>query len=104
MQGNYMIELKINGEIEQTRSGGIGGNMGIPLKFIVNKDQPGTYKVDINGQKSYFTIVDNGENSRTDSSNTVPLIGFIVCAISVIIISILLIYRLRANYRAIPKT
>jgi hypothetical protein len=91
IQGTYTAELKINDEIVQTKSGDIGGNMGTPLKFTVYKDQPGTYEVDINGTKAYFTIVD--EANTSNFLMNIPLICFILCALGVITVSILLVLR-----------
>ncbi|MFC1846093.1 choice-of-anchor U domain-containing protein [Chloroflexota bacterium] len=92
--GTYTADLKINGEVMQTRSGDIGANMGIPLKFTVYQDQPGTYTVDINGQKSFFTIVGQA-NSRGDSvtNPNIFVYLFVITLIFVILISAILATR-----------
>ena len=65
--GSYKVELKIADEVVETREGTVSGNKAIPLEFTVYKDEPGTYEVDINGQKSFFTIV--GESSKDDTAS-----------------------------------
>jgi hypothetical protein len=94
--GSYTAILKVNGQVEETRTGRIGGRAAVPLKFEVLRDKPGTYNVDINGQSTYFTITD--EQSRTDSSKTIPLIGFFLCSIGIIVVSALLLRRMRTRY------
>jgi hypothetical protein len=63
----------------------------VPLKFEVLRDKPGTYNVDINGLQASFTIV--GASNSADTSRTIPLIGFFLCAIGVIVVLALLIQR-----------
>jgi hypothetical protein len=94
--GTYTADLKINGEIEQTRSGGIGGNMAIPLKFTVSKDQPGTYKVDVNGQKSHFTVVDSGTaESKAGSPASSKTIGYLFLCFLVAVTLVLGVFVIR---------
>jgi len=86
--GTYSAQLKIDGQVVQTRSGGIGGNIGIPLKFTVSKDQSGTYRVDVNGQKSCFIVVDSAESKTGSPLNpsffAYLLVGFLVVAMLVL--------------------
>jgi hypothetical protein len=58
--GNYNVTLKINGQAEQTRMGSIGPQGTQPLKFTVTKAQPGTYAVDIGGQRGSFVVLGAG--------------------------------------------
>ena len=88
--------LRINDAPEQVREGKVSSHAAVPLEFEVLRSDPGTYLIDINGQQAYFTIV--GEQRSADSSKTIPLIGFIICAIGVVVVSILLIRRLRTSY------
>ena len=89
--GSYTATLKINGQVEETRTGKIGGHIAIPLQFVTTKDKPGTYTVDINGQQASFTVI--GKNENTDISRTLFLSGFFICAFGVIVILGLLIRR-----------
>jgi hypothetical protein len=59
-KGNTVIDLKINGQLEQTKTVDNCPRqynpMGCRVVFTVSKSQPGTYNVDIGGQKGSFTI------------------------------------------------
>jgi hypothetical protein len=62
--GNYSVALKINGQVEQTRMVSVGPQGTQPIKFAVTRAQPGTYAVDIDGQKGSFTILGGGGTSK----------------------------------------
>ena len=88
---NYVATLKINGHIEETRTGRVGSHAAVPLKFEILKDTPGTYNVDINGQQDYFIITVDNENK------TIPIkywvfFGFIIAAI---LVAVVLVRQLR---------
>ncbi|MFC2049829.1 SBBP repeat-containing protein [Chloroflexota bacterium] len=87
--GNYNVVLKINGQVEQTRMVGVGPQGTQPVKFTVAKSQPGTYTVDIAGQKGSFTIIGAGSNTGTHQNG--GLIAIFIVGILVIVISALLI-------------
>jgi sugar lactone lactonase YvrE len=80
--GNLNIALKINGQVEQTRMVSVGPQGTQPVKFTVAKAQPGTYTIDIGGQKGSFTIL--GTGSSTTNKNVsggmivVLIFGFLV--------------------------
>ena len=95
--GRYMATLKINGQVEEIRTGRVGGHGAVPLKFEIIRPAPGIYEVDINGQKSYFTVTDDAVNRAMIPKNLV-LIGFIICAIAVVLVSILIILRRCSAY------
>jgi hypothetical protein len=94
--GNYKIELKINGVVEQVKTGTLEGNSGRPLSFAVNKQDPGNYQLDINGQQAYFTIT--GMSNQKIPAKTVFLLVFILFSIGIIIVCSLLIKRRRTGY------
>ena len=91
--GKYTATLKINGHVEEIKTGRVGGHAAVPMKFEVLRTDPGIYLVDINGQQSYFTVA--GEQSNAGSSRNFPLIGLIICAIGVVVVSVLLILHRR---------
>ena len=91
--GSYTAELKINGQVEEIKTGRVGSHSAVPLEFEVSRSEPGTYEVDINGQQSYFTV--SGEQSSVDSSRMIFIIGLIACAIGVVVATVLL-YRRRS--------
>jgi hypothetical protein len=90
--GNYNVTLKINGQLEQTRMVSVGPHGTQPLKFTVTKIQPGTYTIDIGGQRSSFTIL--GTSSSMASSSRGGVIAILAIGILILVtIVILLINR-----------
>jgi hypothetical protein len=79
--GNLSVALKINGQVEQTKMVAVGPQAAQPIKFTVTKAQPGTYSVDIGGQKGSFTIPSAGNNRVPVSGG---LIAFLIMGVLVI--------------------
>ena len=94
MSGSYKVELKIDSEVVETREGTISGNKAIPLEFTVYRDKPGEYEVEINGQKAFFTVVE--QDSRT-SVWGLYLMGCILCIVGAAL-SMAVILRRRLRY------
>ena len=94
MPGEYTAELKVNGVLQQSETGTIGGHNTIPIQFVVKPDKQGSYIVDINGQQSGFTV--EGQTSYIQNiKNNIPIIGFSVCLTGLIIVIILLVIKRR---------
>jgi YVTN family beta-propeller protein len=91
--GNYNLTLKINGQVERTKMVSIGPQGTQPVKFTVVKSQPGTYTVDIGGQKGSFTIL--GARSNTDSHQNGGLIAFLIMGALVLVTAVALILTYR---------
>lgn len=99
LEGPYTATLKINGVEEAVKSGILQGNTAVPLQFIVNRNEPGTYHVDVNGKTTFFTIVGNTAEKETLSKNTLGLFflwGFLLLALVAALVIILL--RRRQTY------
>jgi len=102
-EGNYSFELKINGEVEQTRSGNIDGQAAVLLEFAVVKSEPGTYTVDIDGHKSFFTIAEE-TNAEKTTNPLHPMSGAMIAIIAAgslvaaFLIYLLVIYIGRRRY------
>lgn len=94
--GSHTATLKINGQVEEMRTGKLGGHAAVPLQFIVSTGKPGSYQVDVNGQQASFIIVDNGGN-KPRPTKAWGLIGFVLCAIGVIVVSLLLVLMRRST-------
>jgi hypothetical protein len=88
--GNYYLNLKINGKVEQTRMVSVGPQTSQPVKFTITKSQPGTYTIDIGGQRSSFTVI--GENQSSGSSSRGGVIA--ILAISILIMATIVILLL----------
>ena len=82
--------------MEQIREGSLAEHMAVPLKFVVYPTEPGTYTVDLNDEQTYFTVA--GSSKGIDISRTVFLIGFILCAIGVLVVASLLLLRRLSSY------
>jgi hypothetical protein len=83
---SYVATLKINGQVEQVKKGSLEGNKATPLEFIIYRSEPGTYQVDLNGQRTYFTIVgaqgDNKSNGITGSISSVFIVIVVLSALA----------------------
>ena len=64
--GSYTVTLKIDGQVEQTKTVTVGPHVAHPVTFSVYKSQPGTYDVDISGQRGSFTIIGSGSSGVSD--------------------------------------
>ncbi|MBC8275561.1 MAG: hypothetical protein H8E40_11425 [Chloroflexi bacterium] len=88
--GNYNVALKINGQLEQQKMVSVGPQGTQPVKFTVAKSQPGTYTVDIAGQKGSFTVL--GSSSSTADTHAgvglivILLLGILVLASVVVVL------------------
>jgi parallel beta-helix repeat protein len=91
--GNYTATLKINGQVEETRTGRVSSHAAVPLKFEVIRDEPGIYTVDINGQQTSFTVL--GSSKSIDTSRTILLICLIGFSVAMIIAVATLVMRRR---------
>jgi hypothetical protein len=74
--GSLNVALEINGQVEQTRMVSVGPQATQPLKFTVSRSQPGTYSIDIGGQKGSFTI--SGTESKPVNTGLIVLIALLV--------------------------
>jgi hypothetical protein len=88
---SYTATLKIDGQVEQIKKGSLGGNAAKPLEFVVYRSEPGVYDVDLNGERTFFTIVgpqtDNvSKGVGSISSTLVVIIVLGVLALTALII------------------
>jgi hypothetical protein len=97
--GNYTVNLKINGQVEQTKTVSVGPGSTYPVKFTVTKDQPGTYSVNIDGQRDSFIILGTEDASTGDdttgSHTSGVMIAIVAGAVVIIITSVLLMFIFR---------
>ena len=78
--GNYNVELKIDGQVEQSRMVSVGPQTAYPVSFTVAMEEPGTYTVDIGGQQTSFTVTGGGIGDSVGTGGMIALvvIGFLV--------------------------
>ncbi len=94
--GTYKVELKVDDEVVETRQGTISGNMGVPLEFTVVKDTPGTYTVEIDGKRAFFTVIEQG--NRSGSGTGLYIMGCTLCILGAIM-AVMVILRRRSHWR-----
>jgi len=93
IEGPYTATLTINGVVEEVKTGMLQPNTAVPLKFVVSRDEPGTYNVDINGQETFFTVVGDTSGTKAHSENIVYIIGIILLSAVIIALVYLIIHR-----------
>jgi hypothetical protein len=93
-KGVYKATLKINGNVEDIKSGNISGNIAVPLQYTVYRDKPGTYEVDLNGQKTFFTVAEAVKNSPFD----VRIIVISILGALLLLTVVILIRRFAPRY------
>ena len=92
--GSLNVALKINEQVEQTRMVSVGPQVAQPIKFTVTKAQPGTYEVNIGGQRGSFTIL--GASSSTAGTHaSVGLIAILVTCLLIIVTIVMLMLTFR---------
>jgi len=91
--GDFTTVLKINGLVEQSRTVNVGPGASYPVKFIVTKVQPGTYSVDINGQRGNFTILSAANNRGTIAGHELLIAG--LTALFAVLCGLLIVLFLR---------
>ncbi len=99
LEGPYTATLKINGVEEAVKTGMLQGNTAVPLQFVVSRDEPGTYHVDVNGKSTFFTVIGNTVEKETISKNTLGLLllwGFLLLAL--IAALVIIVYRRKQTY------
>jgi hypothetical protein len=92
--GGYAATLKVNSNAEQTKIGIVDGHSAVPVTFTVIKTQPGTYTVDIGGQKGIFTILGTNTGGSPSSSG---LIALIVMAVLILAAAMILMMSFRRS-------
>jgi len=92
--GGYTAVLKINGEIEQSRTFNVGPKATQPVKFTVTRTQPGTYAVDIGDQKANFTIIDAGSRSVIGTGASI-LFVVSIAVIAALVLLLIVVSRRR---------
>jgi hypothetical protein len=91
--GGFTAVVKVNGQVEQTESYVIGAHAAQPVKFVIYRDQPGTYEVDLNGQKTSFSVVGSTAQNTPVSSTQWIFLVIIGAAVILAVVLVLLLRR-----------
>ena len=94
--GNYYLALKINGQVEKTKMVSVGAQGTQPVKLTVTKAQPGTYTVDIGGQRGSFVVLGAGGTASTHASGGL----IIILIMSVLILSTVVVLMITFRHPA----
>jgi hypothetical protein len=81
--GGYVASLTINDKLEQTKLGTVEGHSAVPVNFTISRSQPGTYTIDIGGQKGTFTVL----AAKTTSGPSVSSGAIVILIMFVLIVS-----------------
>lgn len=90
--GSYNVALRINGRVEQQRMVEVSPGTAYPVKFTVNKSQPGTYDIAIEGQKASFTVL-GADTSRAPSAGLIALIAMAVLMLATAVVLVMTFRR-----------
>jgi hypothetical protein len=90
--GSLNVALEVNGQVDQTRVVSVGPQATQPVKFTVSRSQPGTYSIDIGGQKGSFTI--SGTESKPVNDGLIILIAMVVLILTA---AVVLTMKFRSN-------
>jgi len=85
--GNYYVVLKVNGHVEQAKLVNVGPQATQSVRFNITKAKPGSYSIDIGGQKTGFTVTDD----RNESAYHNFLAGLIIGILSLAVLMVLLL-------------
>ena len=94
-EGTYLIELKIDGVVVETKSVTLAAGASETVTFTTSEDMGGIYTVDIDDQSTSFTVVKPEIEKEVVGTNW-PLIGGIIGGVVVIAIIVgILLWRRR---------
>ncbi len=94
MAGSYMVNLLINGQVEQRKTVSVSAGGTQPVRFTVTKAQPGTYTVAVGGDRARFTVIGAGLERSVGSANG-PAVGLATFLLVLVAGLLLLVVRKR---------
>jgi hypothetical protein len=88
----YAASLKIDGTLEKTKLGTVDAHSAVPVDFTVTRSQPGTYTIDLGGQKGSFIVLASKTTPDAQASGAVlALLLMSALVISIIAVLVLLV-------------
>jgi hypothetical protein len=87
--GSYSLEMKVNGVSESTKQVTIAAGASQTVNFTVTKAQPGTYTVDIAGQRGSFVVL--GAGTRWNGG----LIAIVIAGVLILATVVVLVVAFR---------
>jgi len=95
MAGSYMVNLLINGQVEQRTTVSVSAGGTQPVRFTVTKAQPGTYTVAVGGDRAKFMVMGDAQSKATGSG---PIVA--VATLLLVLVAGLLLLVFRKRFRA----
>lgn len=95
LSDSFNAELTINGQLEASKQVNVPGNGAVPVEFAVVKDEPGTYTIDIGGQKAYFTVVGN---ATKDVSSTSTIAYMVLGLLAMLAVALGIVFAMRKGF------
>jgi hypothetical protein len=86
LPGSYDVVLRVNDNIENTKQVIVPGNEAVPVEFTVYKDTPGNYTIDIDGQKTYFSITGQHKGNGVDGTTIAYILMGILVFTTIIVL------------------
>ena len=101
--GSFTIPFSVNETLEETKTVTLYQGESTKVEFKVNKDELGTYNVDIAGLVGGFTITEIPSNGTESKSFPVEYLVLIAVSVSILIASFFLFRRRKYNPENIFK-
>jgi hypothetical protein len=90
----YTASLKIDGKLEKTKLGTVEAHSAVPVDFTVTRSQPGTYTIDLGGQKGSFIVLASKTTSGPPvSSSAIVILIMFALIVSIVVVSIFIFRR-----------
>jgi hypothetical protein len=90
----YTASLKIDGKLEKTKLGTVEAHSAVPVDFTVTRSQPGTYTIDLGGQKGSFIVLASKTTSGPPvSGSAIVILIMFALIVSIVVVSIFIFRR-----------
>jgi hypothetical protein len=86
----YTASLKIDGKLEKTKLGTVDAHSAVPVDFTVTRSQPGTYTIDLGGQKGSFIVLASKTTPNSQTGGSI-LVLLVMAALVVAVIYVLML-------------
>jgi len=96
IEGAYTADLKIDGQVETSRTATVQPNAGSTIQFTVSRSEPGNYIIDIDGKQAYFTVTGQ-PGASAPSSNVLAIAVFAMFLVGIVAVSVLLVRRSQSS-------
>jgi hypothetical protein len=96
--GNYEVVLKINNEVEQTKTVDLSVGISEEVSFTASRDKPGSYLVEVNGLSGSFKVIREDTSLPPDKEPFNWLVVWGAIGVVVVIGLVILLFARRRSY------